>query len=169
MLNLNLDTERYDSEYAEDKATYSPSLSHDASGRVVTPVGGQRAVTSNQPVSPQAVGFNPAAYCPAPPSPSLGGEPGPGRRLGWSTGLRSVRWGHRRFNDESMTVGMPTTVHPVEGPVGFSTRTDRLVYGSEVVLNGTGAPTNAQVTAMYSDPDFAIQVAAAQGSNPAYI
>lgn len=169
MLNLNLDVERYDSEYAESQADYSPSLSHDASGHVVTPVGGQASVVANHAVSPMSTGFNEAAFIPRPPDPAVGGQPGPGHRLGWSTGLRSLRWGHRRFNDESSIIETYNKVHPVEGPVGYSTRSDRLIYGSKVILDGTGAPTNAQVTAMYSDPSFAEAVVAAQAGNPTYI
>lgn len=169
MLNHYLDTEQWDSEYAESKADYSPSLSNDASGHLVSPAGNNHPVVANQPTNPQASGFNPSAFVPRPPDPATGGEPGPGKRLGWSTGLRTSRSFRRRFDDESIVIETYNKVHPVEGPVGFSSRTDRLVYGAEVVLNGTGAPTNAQVTAMYADPDFAAQVVAAQGSNPTYI
>lgn len=169
MLNHNLDVETWDSQYAEELADYSPSISHDASGHLVTPTGNAHPVVANQPVSPQDTGFNPSAHVPKPPDPAFGGRPGPGKRLGWSTGLRTSRAFRRRFNDESLHIETFNKVHPVEGPVGFSNRTNTLVYGSKVVLDGTGAPTNEQVTAMYSDPNFAAQVVAAQGTNPAYI
>jgi len=78
-----------------------------------------------------------------PPLPSAGGLPGLMRALGWSTGLRKSRWAHGLFGGQTLVV-TPMGVHPTSGPVGFSTRTDRLAYGV-ANLYGDGQQTNQSV------------------------
>jgi len=78
-----------------------------------------------------------------PPDPAVGGQPGVGRQLGWSTGLQSSRAMRQRFSGRVLAV--PTMgVHPAYGPVGFSTRTQRLANGV-AALNTDYTPTSDHV------------------------
>jgi hypothetical protein len=66
------------------------------------------------------------AYVPRPPDPAVGGLPGMTHALGWTTGLRLSRSFRQLFGGQ--TLKMPSMgVHPIQGPVGYSTRSDRLV------------------------------------------
>ena len=143
------------------------AVSHDLNGNLMTVAGNLKPEYANQPVSPQSEGVLDAGFVPRPPDPALGGKAGPGHRLGWTTGLRTSRAFRRRFGDDSMVIDVQNQVHPVEGPVGYSTRGDRLVYGADLLANGDGAPTNAQVAESFTT-DYAASVLAAQGVNPNY-
>lgn len=143
------------------------AVSHDLKGNLMSPAGNAHPEVARQAVSPQSAGVLDAAFVPRPPDPALGGKPGPGHRLGWTNGLRTSRSFRRRFGDDSMVIDVQNEVHPVEGPVGYSTRGDRLVYGADLLANGDGAPTNAQVAESFTT-DYAAAVVAAQGVNPNY-
>lgn len=78
-----------------------------------------------------------------PPDPTVGGQPGVGRQLGWSTGLQHSRAMRQRFSGRMLAV--PTMgVHPAYGPVGFSTRTQKLANGV-AALNTDYTPTSDHV------------------------
>lgn len=63
-----------------------------------------------------------------PPDPSVGGESTQRDQLGWTTGLRRARSLHQKFSGATLVV--PTMgVHPAYGPVGYSTRSQRLANG----------------------------------------
>lgn len=63
-----------------------------------------------------------------PPSPSVGGQPGRTNQLGWTTGLSQTRRLRQKFTGRTLVV--PTMgAHPAVGPVGFSTRSQRLRNG----------------------------------------
>src|SRR6185437_11130655 len=63
-----------------------------------------------------------------PPSPSYGGQPGRANQLGWTSGLRKDRWGRQNFQGQTL-VRPSMGAHPPVGPVGFSTRSQRLANG----------------------------------------
>lgn len=105
------------------------------------------------------------AFVPRPPDPAVGGQPGMTHGLGWSTGIRNGRAFRQHFTGQTLV--MPSMgVHPVQGPVGYSTRTDRLSYGV-AALNGPDIPSNASVAQQYaSDQDTSIH--AVTDGNPNY-
>lgn len=176
------DTSQYGDPTGNDNNVFSPwdsdtgqAVSHSAEGHLSSfaannhPVYATHQAPSGIPDSPaDRHGVIPAAVVPAPPSPSAGGRPGMGHRLGWSTGLRTSRSFRQRFGDDSIVIDVRNQVHPVEGPVGYSTRGDRLVTRSQYVLNGAGEPTPDQVRESFSS-DYAASVVAARGMNPAYV
>lgn len=123
-------------------AAYSPSGAAIAYSEVgVSPV-----VATHQQSPFDSAGIE-AAVIPRPPSPSVGGKPGRSQALGWSTGLRFARWAHARFTGRTLVV--PSMgAHPVEGPVGFSNRLDRLSTNSQA-LYADYTPTPEQVAQMF--------------------
>lgn len=85
----------------------------------------------------------PAAFVPRNPDPALGGMPGSTNVLGRTTGIRLSRAFRQRFGGQTLVVPA-MGAHPIQGPVGYSTRTDRLVYGV-AALNGPDIPTDDSV------------------------
>lgn len=108
----------------------------------------------------------PAAYVPRPPDPAIGGKPGISRALGWSTGLRNSRAFRQAFDGRTLVVSS-MGAHPIEGPVGYSTRSDRLFYGAQA-LRGDNMSDNTKVAKNLSDPD-ASAIATATSGNPNYV
>ena len=153
--------------FSEFESDTGQAVSHDLNGNLMTVAGNIHPEHANQPSSPQSAGMIDGAFVPRPPDPAFGGKPGPGHRLGWTNGLRHSRAFRRRFGDDSIVIDAQNMVHPVEGPVGYSTRGDRLVYGADLLANGDGAPTNAQVAESFTT-DYAAAVVAAQEMNPNY-
>lgn len=176
------DPAQYGDPSGNDNNVFSPwdsdtgqAVTHSADGALSSYAANNHPVYANHqrptgiPDSPaDRAGFIPAAVVPAPPSPSAGGRPGMGGRLGWSTGLRTSRSFRQRFGNGSLVIDAQNQVHPVEGPVGYSTRGDRLVTRSQYVLNGGGEPTPDQVREMFSS-DYVTAVVTARGMNPAYV
>lgn len=108
----------------------------------------------------------PAAVVPQPPDPAIGGKPGISHALGWSTGLRNSRAFRQAFDGRTLVVST-MGVHPIEGPVGYSTRSDRLFYGAQA-LRGDGMSDNNKVAANLSNPNAAA-IALATAGNPNYV
>ena len=107
-----------------------------------------------------------SGFVPRPPDPAIGGLPGISHGLGWSTGLRNSRAFRQAFDGRTLVV--PTMgVHPIQGPVGYSTRSDRLSYGI-AALSSDGMPTNEQVGKVFS-ADNAVGIAGAVVGNPNYV
>lgn len=105
------------------------------------------------------------AYVPRPPDPATGGKPGMTDALGWTTGIRNNRAFRQAFGGQTLVV-TAMGAHPIQGPVGYSTRTDRLVYGVRA-LSGEDIPSSASVGEEYATLDGAA-LAAATGGNPNY-
>lgn len=149
-----------DANYAVNTEDYSPALDGyiDAAG-AVPPV----ALHEGSPFDNTQPVIVPVVV--APPDPSYGGQAGTSKPLGWSTGIRSSRAFRQPFDGRTLRV--PSMgVHPAEGPVGYSTRSDRLVYAARA-LQSDGMPDNATVAAEFADPNTAA-IAAVTGGNPNY-
>lgn len=103
-------------------AAYSPALTEPDGYRIPA-----QRITHLLPSSGER--FTPPTYAGrqlAPPVPSIGGEPGVPSQLGWTDGFRKVLGKlHRPLRGAVVTVA-PMGVHPNVGPVGYSTRADRL-------------------------------------------
>lgn len=106
-----------------------------------------------------------AAFVPRPPDPAVEGKPGITRFLSWTTGLRNTRAFRQAFDGRTLRVANMGP-HPIQGPVGYSTRSDRLFYGVQN-LRGNGTPTSATVAKDMGSPDGSSIVAATAG-NPNY-
>lgn len=105
------------------------------------------------------------AYVPRPPDPAIGGMPGMTNALGWTTGLRNSRAFRALFGGQVLKV--PSMgAHPIQGPVGYSTRTDRLIYGVNA-LTGNDIPSNQSVADQFAGNDAAA-IAAVTAGNPNY-
>lgn len=107
-----------------------------------------------------------AAVVPKPPNPAVGGLPGLSHALGWSTGLRNSRAFRQAFDGRTLVVST-MGVHPIEGPVGYSTRQDRLFYGAQA-LRGDGMSDNMRVAKGVSSLDPSA-IALATAGNPNYV
>lgn len=176
------DAAQYGDPSGNDNNVFSPwdsdtgqAVTHSADGHLSSyaannhPVYARHQSPTGIPDSPaDRHGLIPAAVVPAPPDPAYGGRPGMGFRLGWSTGLRHSRAFRQRFGDDSLVIDVQNRIHPIEGPVGYSTRGDRLITRSQYVLNGGGEPTTDQVRELFSS-DYADAVVTARGMNPAYV
>lgn len=105
-------------------------------------------------------------YIPRPPDPAIEGLPGISRGLGWSTGIRNSREFRQAFDGRSLVV--PNMgAHPIQGPVGYSTRTDRLSYGV-AALRSDGVPTDQEVSNTFAG-DNSASISAAIAGNPNYV
>lgn len=103
-----------------------------------------------EPVSVGQRGNWPEARAGLPPEPSYGGQPGVVRQLGWSTGFRRLGKLHNRMTGRTLVV--PNMgAHPAVGPVGFSTRSQRLRNKVEA-LRTDYTPTAAQVQQSFVGP-----------------
>lgn len=152
----------YDALYENDSAGYSPdgSTVYVDAGGAVPPV----ATSARSPLDHSNP--IPAAVVPDPPDPALGGKPGMTHALGWSTGMRNSRAFRQAFDGRTLVV--PNMgVHPIQGPVGYSSRSDRLVYGVEA-LQGSKTPDDSQVSQHFADPN-AVAISAVTGRNPNYV
>lgn len=129
-------------------------------------VGGAVPEIATQAKSPLDSSSNAGcAFVPRPPDPAVGGQPGMTHALGWTTGLRISRAFRGLFGGQTLV--MPSMgVHPIQGPVGYSTRTDRLVYGVHA-LTGNDVPTNQSVAEQYAANEQEA-IALATAGNPNY-
>lgn len=126
-------------------ANNSPSLT-----RGYGDIGIAETVANHQQPPTASAGIE-AAVVPPVPSPSVGGMPGRSHALGWSTGLRFARHLHARFTGRTLVV--PNMgAHPAEGPVGFSTRLDRLSAGTQALYTDY-VPDPKEVAAMFTSPN----------------
>lgn len=150
----------FDPLYAVNDEDYSPEVDGyiDAAQAVpVVQVHRQSPFNDTQPTL--------APVVPAPPSPSVGGEPGNSLGVGWSTGIRNSRAFRQPFDGRTLVV--PNMgAHPVSGPVGFSTRTDRLVYNARAT-ESDNMVDNKTVTEEFANPNVAA-IAYATAGNPNY-
>lgn len=150
----------YDSTYAANDEDYSPESDGyiDAAQAVpVVQIHRQSPFNSTQPVVVPVV--------PAVPDPSIGGQVGNSLGVGWSTGIRNSRAFRQPF--DGRTLVMPNMgAHPVSGPVGYSTRTDRLVYNARAT-QAVDTVDSASVADLYIDPNVAA-IATATAGNPNY-
>lgn len=110
-------------------ATFSPSYESDGPARnpMLPPLEVNQRASANEEQgdwqAPQTV-----AGGLLPPSPSYGGQTGRTNQLGWTQGLRSYRHIRQYFTGATMVV--PSMgAHPAVGPVGFTTRSQRLANG----------------------------------------
>lgn len=106
---------------------------------------------SNHQQSPTTSAGIDAAVIPRPPLPSVGGMPGRSRGLGWSTGLRLSRAFRQRFSGRTLVVPNQGP-HPIEGPVGFSSRTSRLSDRVDALYTDY-TPDPKEVAAMFTSPN----------------
>lgn len=68
-----------------------------------------------------------------PPKPDVGGEAGRVQQLGWTYGILHDRSMHKALS--GMTLVRPSMgAHPAYGPVGYSTRSQRLANGVEALF-----------------------------------
>lgn len=119
-----------DNLYGPDSSGWSPAL---ASVNFLDMLG-LPGTDSGSPNPQSSTSDVPTAYVPRPPDPSVGGMHGLSRKFGWSTGLRPSRTLRQLFSGKTLIV--PTMgVHPVEGPVGFSSWMDRRDLGVEALYN----------------------------------
>lgn len=150
----------FDDTYSVNNEDYSPEVDGyiDVAQAVpVIAVHRQSPFNDTQPVIVPAV--------PAPPCPSYGGEPGNSIGLGWSTGIRNSRAFRQPF--DGRTLVMPNMgVHPVNGPVGYSNRTNNLVYNARATQSDNMVDS-ATVTAEFANPDVSA-IAQATAGNPNY-
>jgi hypothetical protein len=87
---------------------------------------------------------------PKPPSPSVGGQVSAARPLGWSTGISDpLRW-RQRFTGKTLVVPQ-TKVNMTGGPVGYSSRSQRLDNGV-ANLQTDYTPSPADVAAQFVGP-----------------
>lgn len=105
------------------------------------------------------------AFVPRPPDPAVGGLPGMTRAIAWTTGLRNSRAFRQAFGGQ--TLKMPNMgVHPIQGPVGYSNASDRLVYGVNA-LTATDIPSNESVAEQFAQNNAAALALVTRG-NPNY-
>lgn len=105
-----------------------------------------REITHQQ--APNVSAGIPDVKIPRPPDPTVGGEPGRSHALGWTRGLNPFRFMHQRFTGRTLVV--PSMgVHPQEGPVGFSSRLDRLA-DRRAALESDYTPTPEQVARIFT-------------------
>lgn len=120
--------ERHSVEYGPGSAAYSPEGTYDLDTlgfpSCVYQQDSPLAHTSNAPV----------VSVPRPPNPSTGGEPGRSNLIGYTTGLLPSRTYRQRLDGATLVV--PSMgAHPATGPVGFSSRTDRLATGVNALVD----------------------------------
>lgn len=150
----------FDTLYDNNGEDYSPGSEFVPDVAQAVPVIATHGVSPFQSANPI-----PAAFVPRPPDPAVGGQGGSMGVLGWSTGRRNGRAFRQRFGGQTLVVPA-MGVHPIQGPVGFSTRTDRLTYKVDA-LTGDDIPTDESVGSQYADPNQSALVAATRG-NPNY-
>jgi hypothetical protein len=98
-----------------------------------------------------------------PPSPSVGGQTGRTNQLGWTQGLRSYRHIRQFFTGATMVV--PSMgAHPAVGPVGFTTRSQRLANGVQD-LYSTYLPAPSVIAQSFLTPTSADYQAGGDGVN----
>lgn len=101
--------------------------------------------------SPDRIGGSPErGSALRPPDPAVGGETTQRNQLGWSTGLRDSRAFRQRFTGATLVV-RNMGAHPAVGPVGFSTRSQRLANGVQA-LSTDFMPSADQVAASFVSP-----------------
>lgn len=152
----------YDATYNSRDEDYSPIMGGyiDTAGAVPP-----NASHRESPVDSSRGGVA-SGFVPRPPDPAIGGLPGISEGLGWSTGLRNNRAFRQAFDGRTLVV--PSMgVHPIQGPVGYSTRSDRLAYGV-AALSSDGMPTDQSVSTLFAS-DYASSVGAATAGNPNYV
>jgi len=133
--------------YGPDKANYSPANAQRGSD-VAGPTGVPFPV-ANHRVPVNAAGPYPFAAhtVPPPPDPSIGGEAGPLRQLGWSDGIRPIRWAHQLFT--GMAVRAPSNrPNPRTGDVGYRDWSGRRAAGVNALLTDR-TPTSEAVAAAF--------------------
>lgn len=132
---------------APGSAAYSPvyapegnPLVPDAADYTGEPANSPNLLTDRAPRGPSLM----------PPDPSVGGETTQADQLGWSTGLRFARSLHQRFTGATMVV--PNMgAHPAVGPVGYSTRSQRLANGV-AALSTDYLPSSEAIAASFVSP-----------------
>jgi hypothetical protein len=85
-----------------------------------------------------------------PPDPTVGGQTTQRDQLGWTTGLRLSRAFRQRFTGATLVV--PNMgAHPAVGPVGYSTRSQRLANGVQA-LSTDFLPSTEAIAASFVSP-----------------
>lgn len=85
-----------------------------------------------------------------PPDPSYGGQPTQRDQLGWTTGLRFARSLTQRLTGATLVV--PSMgANPAVGPVGYSTRSQRLANGV-AALSTDYLPSMQQIAESFVSP-----------------
>lgn len=131
-----------------ESAMYSPAQMEQATQDTL----GLPATVNHRP-NPLDTSTNFVPHVPRPPDPATGGAPGLNQGFGWSTGLRQPRSMRTLFG--GATLVRPTMgVHPADGPVGFSTRTDRLEAGV-AALYDQWLPTQRTIQESFTKPQNA--------------
>lgn len=132
-----------DNLYHRGSAVYSPSLSPaDAVGcEIVTPA--DRIGFANHDEAIPVV--------PKPPSPSVGGQTGIARALGWTVGLLPHRTMRQRFTGKVLVVPNQGP-HPVVGEVGRSNRTGRLAANVDALTRDYLPPPDV-IAASFTRPN----------------
>ena len=90
----------------------------------------------------------PVPRVPAPPSPSVGGVVGAGHQLGWSTGLREPRAFRQSLRGQTLVVPQ-VKMHGAYGPVGQSSRQQRLANGVNDLYSGDRLPSSSAIAASF--------------------
>lgn len=116
--------------YGPGSSAYSPA---DTTGPDGIPILGlpSHATQADDPTA--STSGAPNITVPRPPDPTVGGAPGLGNALGWTTGLLPSRTHRMPFTGQVVVVA-PMGVHPVAGPVGFSNRQGRLANGVNALV-----------------------------------
>lgn len=147
--------------YDKDDADWSPVISGFVDTAQAVP-----SYACNDGQNPLAsYSVIPAGFIPRPPDPAVGGKAGLTKFLAWSTGLRNTRAFRQAFDGRTLRVSNMGP-HPIQGPVGYSTRSDRLFYGVQN-LKGSGTPSSAAVQDDMASPKDAAIFRATRG-NPNY-
>lgn len=85
-----------------------------------------------------------------PPDPAVGGQATQRDQLGWTTGLRNSRAFRGLFTGATLVV--PNMgVHPAVGPVGYSTRSQRLANGIQA-LSTDYLPSTEAIAESFVNP-----------------
>lgn len=150
----------YDALYAVNDEDYSPE-----SGGYVDAAQAMPEISNQQQNPLSSPSVLPAGFVPRPPDPAVGGKAGLTKAIGWSTGLRLSRAFRQAFDGRTLVV-QNMGAHPIQGPVGYSNRTDRLTYNVRA-LQGDNMSSNMSVADMYADPN-AGAIALATLGNPNY-
>lgn len=131
--------------YYPGSAGYSPSLTPGLDSSV------GRITYAYQMDSPEkSTQGTPDVRVPRPPLPSMGGEPGRSQPLGYSTGLLPSKTFRQPFRG-AVLVRPTMGANPVGGPVGRSSRQDRLQAGVKA-LTDVYLPSTDQVRQMFTTP-----------------
>lgn len=143
-------------QYGPGSASYSPEQTPELAGFGLSE-------TANQGEDPNtSTSQAPGAYLPRPPRPDIHGEPGLTQAFGWSTGILPSRARRMRLQGETLVVpNMTARAHPAVGPVGFSTRQQRLDTRTAALVE-QWLPSQQTINQQFTEPT----IAAPRNRNP---